>query len=143
MPRRKRGNSEGSIYHMQDGRWRAAVSAGKGADGKPKRKTFTAATRHEVAGQMTGALRDQSRGININPAKQTVGEFLSHWVETIKRDVAPATYVSYEATVRLHLTPALGKIPLAKLGAQHVEKLKRDKLEAVMEAGPRVKKPVE
>jgi hypothetical protein len=43
---------------MQDGRWRAAVSAGKGADGRPKRKVFTAATRHEVADEMTKALRD-------------------------------------------------------------------------------------
>ena len=39
--KRKRGNAEGSIYHMQDGRWRAAVTTGKDADGKPKRKVFT------------------------------------------------------------------------------------------------------
>src|ERR1035437_4070414 len=138
MSKRKRGNSEGSIYHMQDGRWRAAVSVGKG-----KRKTFTAATRHEVADEMTKALRDQQRGININPEKQTVGEFLSRWIDTVKRDVSPATYVSYEATVRLHLTPALGKITLAKLGAHHIEKLKQDKLEAIMVGGPGIKKPVE
>jgi hypothetical protein len=77
---RKRGNSEGSIYHMKDGRWRAAVTVGKDADGKPQRKVFTAATRHEVAEQMTAALRDQQRGININPGKQTVGEFLKSWL---------------------------------------------------------------
>jgi hypothetical protein len=29
MGRRKRGNSEGSIYKLQDGRWRAVVSLGK------------------------------------------------------------------------------------------------------------------
>lgn len=123
MAKRKRGNSEASIYKMSDGRWRAAVSAGKDATGKPKRKVFTAATRHEVADELKKAVRDQQRGININPEKQTVGEFLSRWIETVKRDVSPATYVSYEATVRLHLTPALGKIALAKLGAHHIEKL--------------------
>jgi hypothetical protein len=26
--KRKRGNAEGSIYHMKDGRWRAAVMVG-------------------------------------------------------------------------------------------------------------------
>ena len=67
MARRKRGNSEGSIYKMQDGRWRAAVTTGKDAAGKPKRKVFTAATRHEVAEQLTAALRDRQRGINIDP----------------------------------------------------------------------------
>src|ERR1035437_7861657 len=126
LMKRKRGNAEGSIYHMQDGRWRAAVTTGKDADGKPKRKVFTAGTRHEVADEMTKALRDRQRGINIDPEKQTVGDFLSRWIDTVKRDVAPATYVSYEATVRLHLTPALGNIPLAKLGAHHIEKLKQD-----------------
>jgi len=62
-----------AVYVHTDGRWRAAVSVGKGEDGKPKRKVFTAATRHEVAEEMTAALRDQQRGINIHPAKQTVG----------------------------------------------------------------------
>jgi hypothetical protein len=38
MAKRKRGNSEGSIYKMQDGRWRAAVTTSKDANGKPKRK---------------------------------------------------------------------------------------------------------
>src|SRR6516165_9322143 len=42
---KKRGNSEGSIYRMKDGRWRAAVMIGKKPDGKPIRKIFTAHTR--------------------------------------------------------------------------------------------------
>ena len=140
---RKRGNSEGSIYHMQDGRWRAVVSLGNKPDGTRNRKVYTASTRHEVAEDLTKALRDQQRGININPEKQTVGDFLTRWLETIKRDVAPATYISYEAVVRLHLTPALGKIPLSKLGAHHIQKLKQDKLDAIREAGPGIRKPVE
>src|ERR1019366_6426429 len=96
---KKRGQGEGSIYKMQDGRWRAAVTTGKDADGKPKRKVFTAATRHEVSDELKKAVRDQQRGINIDPEKQTVGTFLARWIETVKRDVAPATYVRYEATV--------------------------------------------
>src|SRR5437016_12077517 len=119
---KKRGNSEGSIYKMQDGRWRAAVTVGKDANGTPKRKVFTAATRHEVAEDMTAALRDQQRGININPGKQTVAQFLRSWLDTVKPDVTPATYISYEGTVRLHLIPALGTIPLAKLAAAHIQR---------------------
>ena len=77
MSKRKRGNSEGSIYKMQDGRWRAAVTIGKGADGKPKRKVFTAATRHEVQEQLTVGLRDLQLGLLVAPEKQTVGRFLT------------------------------------------------------------------
>src|ERR1035437_8617091 len=101
MAKRKRGNSEGSIYHMTDGRWRAAVSAGKASNGNPKRKTFTAATRHEVADEMTKALRDQQRGINIAPGKQTVGQFLQNWLKDVVRpSVRPKTYRTYSDFVK-------------------------------------------
>ena len=95
MAKRKRGNSEGSIYRMKDGRWRAAITTGKDAGGKPKRRVFTAATRHEVAIEMTKALRDQQHGINVNPERKTVAEFLGLWLESLKRDVAPATYAAF------------------------------------------------
>jgi integrase len=143
MPKRKRGNSEGSIYKMQDGRWRAAVTIGKGAAGKPRRKVFTAATRHEVAEQMTAALRDRQRGINVNPGKQTVAQFLQTWLNTVKPNVAPSTFISYEGTVRLHLIPAIGALRLSQLGAQHVQRLKEETIQAVVTSGPGVKKLVE
>jgi len=143
MAKGKRGNAEGSIYKMQYGRWRAAVSIGKGADGKPKRRTFTAATRHEAAEQMACALHNQQRGINIAPGKRTVGQFLKEWLGAIKSDVTATTYVSYESTVRLRLVPAIGEVRLYALGAPHVQRLKEDTINAVVKAGPGVKKPVE
>lgn len=142
MPKRKRGNSEGSIYHMKDGRWRAAVTTGKDANGRPTRKVYTAATRHEVADELKRALRDQQRGINIDPEKVTVARFLTSWLEDIKHDVEPATYVSYEGAVRLHLSPALGRILLSKLRPEHIQEFKKAKLEAVVSKGPGVRKPV-
>ena len=141
--KRKRGNSEGSIYHMKDGRWRAAVTTGKDANGKPKRKVFTAATRHEVADEMTKALRDQQQGVNVNPGKLTVGQFLKDWLTAIKYDVTPATFVSYENTVRLHLIPPIGELRLSKLAAPHVQRLKDEAITAVVKVGPGVKKPIE
>ena len=108
MSKRKRGNSEGSIYKMTDGRWRAAVSVGwkKNVAGKKvwKRRVITAATRHEVADQMKGVLGDQQRGFNIDPSKQTVSDFLAEWLEnTVRPSVRPKTYRSYEQMVRNHL----------------------------------------
>ena len=140
MAKRKRGNSEGSIYKMTDGRWRAAVSVGKGADGKLKRKTFTAATRHEAAEQMTDALRDQRRGINIAPGKETVGEFLSPWLkDVVKPGVRPKTYRTYADFVKLHLKPALGLIQLAKLSPQHVRAFLNEKLATPQPSRKKVK----
>lgn len=147
MPKRKRGNAEGSIYHMQDGRWRGAVTIGWNPDGSQIRKIYTAATRHEVAEQMTDALRDKKHGININPGKQTVGEFLSAWLEdTVKPSVRPKTYRSYEQMIRNHLVKnvpreeweklhldaveGLGAIRLSKLDLQTVQRFFNDKLKA-------------
>jgi integrase len=151
MPKRKRGNSEGSIYKLQNGRWRAAVSLGwkQNAEGERiwKRRVITATTRHEVADQMSELLGDRSRGLNIDLRKQTVGQFLVDWLEnTAKPSVRPKTYRSYEQMVRNHLAktvPAdewkrrhldnvsgLGTVRLSKLSLQDVQRFFNEKLNA-------------
>jgi integrase len=136
MPKRKRGNSEGSIYQMQDGRWRAAVTIGKYTNGNPKRTVFTAATRHEVADQLNDALRDQKRGLPIVSEKQTVARFLAHWLEqVVKATVRPMTLKTYTLLVNKHIAPGkadmppgIGDIPLGKLSPQKVREFLNAKL---------------
>lgn len=106
----------------------------------PNRKVFTAATRHEVAEQMTDALRDQQRGININPGRQTVGEFLTSWLkDVVKPSVRPKTYRTYADFVKLHLAPALGSIQLARLSPQHVRGFLNEKLATPQPSRKKVK----
>lgn len=132
---------------MADGRWAASVSVGWKQNDAGKvvwhRKVFTAKTRYDVAERLKQVLRDQQRGLNIDPERQTVAHFLDRWLASLKADVSPATFVGYEGTVRLHLVPALGEIQLAKLGARHVELLKQEKLDAVRTMGPGIKKTKE
>jgi integrase len=134
---------------MQDGRWRAAVMVGwkVAPDGKrtPDRRVFTAATRHEVAEDLTAALRDRDRGIDIKPGKQTVGGFLGRWLETtVRPSVRPKTYRSYEQMVRNHLAKTVPRkdwkthqldsvaglkdVPLSKLTLQRVQAWFNEKL---------------
>ncbi len=129
MPKRKRGNSEGSIYRMTDGRWRAAVTIGKDADGKPKRKVFTASTRHEVQGQLAAGLRDLQLGLLVAPEKQSVGQFLTWWLnEVVKPSARPKTTQFYEFVSRIHLIPGLGQISLQKLAPQQVQSFLNERL---------------
>jgi integrase len=142
MPK-KRGQREGSIYQMKDGRWRAAISIGWKRNEKGEvvwqRRVITATTRQSVHDQMTSVLRDQQRGININQGKQTVGQFLADWLEnTSKPSTRPKTYRSYEQMVRNHLVksvpedewekrgldavPGLGAFRLSKLSLQDVQR---------------------
>ena len=128
MARRKRGQNEGSVYKMSDGRWRAAVSVGW-RGGKRVRKTFTGKTRSEVAKKLTDALQSQQLGLPVEPDRQKVGQFLDHWLEEAARpSVRPKTYIFYEGIVRLHLKPQLGRHGLQKLGPQHISRLLNDKL---------------
>jgi integrase len=116
---------------MKDGRWRAAVTTGRGANGKPKRKVFTAATRHEVADELTKALRDQQRGIPIVSEKQTVARFLAHWLEqVVKSRVRPKTHRTYSDLVKNHITPAIGEVPLGKLSPPKIREFLNSKLES-------------
>jgi integrase len=147
----KRGQREGSIYRMKDGRWRAAISIGwkRNDNGEVvwHRRVFTGRTRQSVHEQMTAELRNQQRGINIDPTKLTVGEFLATWLEnTAKPSVRPKTYRSYEQMVRNHLlktvpadqwkkhgldaVPGLKDVRLSKLTVQHVQQFLNDKLKA-------------
>jgi integrase len=129
MPKRRRGNNEGSIYQMQDGRWRAAVTAGRNADGKPKRKVFTAATRHEVKDQLTDALKDLRLGIPIVNEKQTIAQFLVHWLDqSVKARVRPKTFRTYSDFVKKHISPSIGHVALGRLSPQKVREFLNAKL---------------
>ena len=131
---RKRGQNEGSIYRMKDGRWRAAVSVGW-KNGKRVRKTFTGKTRVQVAEKLKEALRSQQLGLPIAPEKQTVGQFLERWLaDTVEKTTRPRTYQSYSEQVRLHLNPDLGRIPLPKLSPQHIQRYLNEKSETPLSA---------
>src|SRR5207247_67311 len=64
----KRGNGEGSITPLSDGRWQARVTLPDG-----KRKAFYGKTRKEAAAKLTVALADLERGLPIIAERQTVG----------------------------------------------------------------------
>jgi integrase len=128
---RKRGNAEGSIYRMSDGRWAAAVTIGKNANGKPKRKVYVANTRHAVSDRLTDALKDLKLGLPIVSDRQSVAKYLEHWLEHVtKSRVRRKTQRTYSDLVRLHITPGLGSIPLGKLSPQNVREFLNAKLAA-------------
>ncbi|HEY7030232.1 MAG TPA: tyrosine-type recombinase/integrase, partial [Thermomicrobiales bacterium] len=116
----KRGNGEGSIYQRsKDGRWVGALTLPTG-----KRKAVYGATYEEARSKLRQAERDQERGLDLSAKPQTVAQFLTDWLEnTARPTIRPKTHHSYAQLIRLHLVPALGRIQLAKLTPQHVQKL--------------------
>ncbi|MGO9057358.1 MAG: tyrosine recombinase XerC [Candidatus Binataceae bacterium] len=119
----KRGQNEGSIFRRWDGRWCGILNLGW-ENGRRKRKHFYGSTAADVREHLLKARTDHSHGLPVAPERQTVGEFLDRWLaESVKPSVRPLTYQQYSAYIRLYITPALGKVQLAKLNPQQVQQL--------------------
>jgi integrase len=108
---KKRGQGEGTIFEESPGRWVASLTVGyEVRDGKRRRirKKFVRTTRQEVQQALNDALHKQHRGVNVAPTKRTMGDFLAVWLEhTVKPNVRPKTYRSYEQMVRNHLSKTI------------------------------------
>jgi integrase len=112
----KRGNGEGSVTQLADGRWQARVSQ------NGTRKAYYGRTREEAAGRLVDAMADVRKGLPLPNERQTVGLFLDRWLtEIVGPTVRPKTLRFYTQMVRGHLIPGLGKHPLAKLTPQQVQ----------------------
>jgi len=126
-----RGHNEGSIYQRKDGRWCGAVIVGRDATGKLRRRYVYGDTRKEVREKLARLMADAQSGLPVDVSRQTVGEFLTHWLEdTVKGSARPSTYDNYRTIIRLHVIPAIGSVPLAKLTPQHLQHLYHEKQEA-------------
>ncbi|MBA3779735.1 MAG: site-specific integrase [Chloroflexi bacterium] len=76
---------------------------------------------------MRAALTATDHGIRPGDGRLTVGAFLDEWLELSVRDrCRPNTFDSYAFFVRKYLTPALGHVPIAKLGPEHVQRMLTD-----------------
>jgi integrase len=124
--RSRRG--DGSVYQRKDGRWVGEASVGLRADGGRQRRYVYADTREEAQAALRKLLHERDRGLLADPGKQTVGQFLTAWLEdVVKPSVRPNTYRSYADVVNRHISPALGRIRLTKLSPQHLQRFYREK----------------
>lgn len=134
---KRRGQGEGSIYQMKDGRWRAAISVGY-RNGKPWRKVYTETTRNEVQEKLKRALVDQQMGLPLVGERETVSKFLKHWIEHVATNkVRPSTLESYRWITEKHLIPNLGRLSLAKLSPQEVQAFLNDRLKSGRQPQPK------
>lgn len=119
---KRRGRGEGTISRLSDGSWWARVNLGY-ANGKRRRKAIYGKTRADVAGKLTALLRDVQQGLPVPTERQTVAQFLEHWLETVARPrLRPRPFLTYEQAIRLHIVPGIGRYPLQKLTPQHVQR---------------------
>src|SRR5688572_31998977 len=82
---RKRGNAEGTIDQRPNGTWRGRIMVGYLPNGKPDRRTVSAATRREVQTKLRALVAQKAEGRLAEKAKEkdTVEEYLKGWLDTL------------------------------------------------------------
>jgi len=58
-----------------------------------------------------------------------VGAYVNSWLETMRPTLRPRTWTRYEQLIRVH-GQAISRLPLAKLGPEHVERLYAERIAA-------------
>ena len=107
-PKDRRGpKGDGSIFQRKDGRWQGFILSGYSADGKAKRRYFSAATEEEAVQKKHELIAKNHLGL-LNPTTTTVAEYLEAWLNAKARNVKPRTERYYRYHVEKHILPQLG-----------------------------------
>jgi integrase len=77
------------------------------------------------------ALSSHQQGTPVASERQTVSQYLEHWLEHVaKTQVRAKTYASYDWITTKHLVPGLGRTALVKLSPPQVQTFLNEKLKS-------------
>jgi integrase len=110
---KKGANGDGTLYHRKDGRWEIAYTV----DGQ--RHRFVSKDRSEVHRRLMAGLKAREEGVHQGATRESTGTFLHTWLPGMRPQLRYSTW-GYEKYLRIHILPVIGKVPLARLGPQHV-----------------------
>lgn len=117
-----RADGEGSLFQRKDGAWIAQVAV-QNADGSRKIIQRVRQTQGDARRALTDLKSKQDSHRLVVTGKATVRDWLNTWLEEfIRPNRAPRTYSSYYNVLRLHLSDKIGKLPLARLAAEDVQR---------------------
>ena len=108
---------EGSIYERKDGRFSGYIVLEN-----HKRKYFYGKTKKEVLDKLKKAQREQEDGMIVPGQRQTVKQFLEHWLENVQKlKIEFGSYLRYREMLDRYIIGSLGHIQLQKLKTEHIE----------------------
>src|SRR4051794_21855975 len=94
-----------------------------------KRKTIYGKTRAEVAEKLAKATASRDGGLVLDTSNVTLQGYLQRWLnDSVRGNVRPITFETYERLVRVHVIPALGRVKLKALSPAHLQGFYRDRL---------------
>jgi len=112
----KRQSAKGMAY------WVRVEYAADPTTGERRQRSETFRLKKDAEAALAKWLAEIDRGTAVDTTRQTVGEFLTHWLDTVAAyRVRPTTLEDYRYTVERQIIPALGSIPVQRLTAAHVQ----------------------
>ncbi len=129
--KRDRGNGDGDVWPRKNKEGKVTSYQGSfiGPDGK--RHYVSGKNKEEARTKLRRARSDVDRGVFFADPKLRVADYLDQWLnDSVRGNVEPVTHESYARLVRVHISPALGNVKLAKLTPAHLQGFYRDKLDA-------------
>ena len=121
MARRQRG--EGSVFYDEGrGLWVGRVEL-EPRNGKRRRRVVYAKTQKAAIAKMRDVRRDVDKGVTTTRS-MALEAWLTKWIdEVVPGRVKPKTFATYRSYVRNYIVPAIGRVKLDRLNAQHVRDL--------------------
>ncbi len=116
--------TRGMIRRRGRSSWEIRVDAGRDPlTGKRRLRYKTVrGGKRDAQKELTRLLHELDDGVDIEPNRMTVAEYLEHWLDAAaKPAVSRKTFERYAEIVRTQLIPALGHIKLAKLKPLHIQ----------------------
>ena len=106
--------------HACRGRWVGTIDVADPNTDVKRRKYVYGRTQAQAKAALNAAIRERDAGTLVL-STETVASWSEEWLKRRARTLKPQTLRSYESKVRLYIVPHLGKRPLTKLRAKHIE----------------------
>ena len=116
---------QGSIRQRSPGSWEITVDIGRDEFGKRQRRFRTVrGTKAQARRELRKLLAALDQGMTPPDERILVRDWLDRWMQEV---VIPhrrqRTKERYEEIIAKHIAPAIGHIPLVKLGPNHIQAL--------------------
>jgi integrase len=122
---------KGHIYQRAKGTWTIVYDLPVDyTTGKRRQKSQTVkGTKRDAQRALREVLMSLEQGSYVKPNKLILGELLRQWIkEYASMNTTDRTQESYTSIIERHLIPALGRVSLVDLQAQHIQSYCAEKL---------------
>jgi integrase len=128
--------SNGSMRQRSPGSWELKYEAGTDPVTGKRRTRFKTVkgNKRDAQRELRKLLHQVDEGIDADPGKLTLGQYLDQWLAGHRATVSPRTVERYAEHIEKHIKPAIGGLALAKvttlrLNAFYAEKLATGRLD--------------